>query len=1300
LVLLVVLLSSSAFAQTKSTDVPRVIRYAGTLKNVDGSPRRGTIGVSFSIYADETGGAPLWQEVQNVVVEETGRFSVLLGSTRAGGMPSDLFATNSARWLGIQVENEQARPRTILAAVPYALKASDAETLGGKPLSTILDEVSLSSANALGSGGMVVHTPATSSAVGTNRSTIRPYSSTTQTGGTTTAGYVPLWLDSAGTLGNSTIFQSGTGQVGVGTATPGEALDVVGRVRYRSDGTISSGFWLTDNAGSEQAFVGLFDKTSTSPFGFWHNNAWRMLIAPNGNIGMGTITPTQALDIVGRAKYRSDGNISGGFWLTDNAGTEQAFIGLFDKTSTSPYGFWHGGAWRMLITPTGNVGIGTVTPTAPLEVAGNLKISNGGSLIFANGTTQSSAAVPGVTLTSPDSSITVGGTATAPSVAVNAVASSKISGTLTDSQLAGLSASKLIGSVAFSQIASTSCTGGQLLQWNGSSWGCASLGGFATLGPNSFVGDQGVTGNVNATGVVTGSSFNIGADPFAFGSIANFNAFVGFGGNASLTGTENTAIGVNTLHAVTSGSRNTGIGAFTLWQTSSGNYNTALGYETMIDNTTGGFNTAVGMASLSSNSTGTYNTAFGMNSLSGNGTGTLNTAIGYWADVSGLALTNATAIGANAKVAQSNSLVLGGTGANAVNVGIGTTAPQATLDVAGNINASGNVVGGTNLCIAADCRASWPVPNSGTVTSVAAGTGLTASPSPITSTGTLSFDTSFGDGRYARLGASNSFTGQQSATTVAGAGSAFVGTNVGDGGQAIVGQAPSTGSGSIAGFFSSAGSAGIGVFGSATAASGVTYGGRFTNASTSGTGVYGWAAASTGTTLGGDFSSSSSNGIGVRGIGGTSTGNTYGGYFLSTSGNGTGVYGYASSTVGTTYGGNFRTDSPLGMAVYAEATATGSSGNSFGVWGQTDLSSGSGILGNATATSGSTTGVNGQSASSTGKGVFGNVSSTSGITYGVFGQANSPSGYGGAFKNFWANGTSLATLDNSGNEVFTVKSNGQVGIGTTSPGSGAKLDVVGGSIAVGASAQAANAAIHVTSSFGGFDRLLQMSPTGASKPGLNLLASNDPSNVQQWWAWGVDIDNKFKIQSGFGFGTGGLIVDASGNVSVAGNLSKGGGSFKIDHPTDPENKYLYHSFVESPDMMNVYNGNVVLDRKGEAWVELPDWFESLNRDFRYQLTAIGGPGPNLYIAKKVEKNRFKIAGGKPGNQVSWQVTGIRQDAYANAHRIPVEETKPETERGYYLHPDAFGQPPEKAIEYAQRRARSGAAVSSTRAEGH
>jgi hypothetical protein len=108
----------------------------------------------------------------------------------------------------------------------------------------------------------------------------------------------------------------------------------------------------------------------------------------------------------------------------------------------------------------------------------------------------------------------------------------------------------------------------------------------------------------------------------------------------------------------------------------------------------------------------------------------------------------------------------------------------------------------------------------------------------------------------------------------------------------------------------------------------------------------------------------------------------------------------------------------------------------------------------------------------------------------------------------------------------------------------------------------------------------------------------------------------------------------------------------------------------------------VLDANGEAVVALPDWFGAINRDFRYQLTCIGGFAP-VYIAEEIANNQFKIAGGKSGMKISWQVTGIRQDAWANAHRIPVEVEKSERERGYYIHPELYGAPEEKGIEWAR-----------------
>jgi hypothetical protein len=114
-------------------------------------------------------------------------------------------------------------------------------------------------------------------------------------------------------------------------------------------------------------------------------------------------------------------------------------------------------------------------------------------------------------------------------------------------------------------------------------------------------------------------------------------------------------------------------------------------------------------------------------------------------------------------------------------------------------------------------------------------------------------------------------------------------------------------------------------------------------------------------------------------------------------------------------------------------------------------------------------------------------------------------------------------------------------------------------------------------------------------------------------------------------------------------------------------------------MMNVYNGNIILNETGEAVVQLPDWFGALNREFRYQLTAIGAPGPDLFVASEVENNQFKISGGASGMKVSWQVTGIRKDAWAEKNRIKTEVEKTGDERGRYLHPEVFGKTRKQGI---------------------
>jgi hypothetical protein len=165
-------------------------------------------------------------------------------------------------------------------------------------------------------------------------------------------------------------------------------------------------------------------------------------------------------------------------------------------------------------------------------------------------------------------------------------------------------------------------------------------------------------------------------------------------------------------------------------------------------------------------------------------------------------------------------------------------------------------------------------------------------------------------------------------------------------------------------------------------------------------------------------------------------------------------------------------------------------------------------------------------------------------------------------------------------------------------------------------------------------------------------------------------------------GTRGLAADFFGEVYVHGHLTKAGGGFTIDHPLDPAHRYLHHSFVESPERKNVYDGIAVLDGAGEAVIELPEWFGAVNRDCRYQLTCVGGYAP-VYVAQKLEDNRFRIAGGSPGLEVSWQVTGVRRDPWAMAHPLAAETEKPEAERGSFLHPELYGQPEDRSVERAR-----------------
>ena len=171
---------------------------------------------------------------------------------------------------------------------------------------------------------------------------------------------------------------------------------------------------------------------------------------------------------------------------------------------------------------------------------------------------------------------------------------------------------------------------------------------------------------------------------------------------------------------------------------------------------------------------------------------------------------------------------------------------------------------------------------------------------------------------------------------------------------------------------------------------------------------------------------------------------------------------------------------------------------------------------------------------------------------------------------------------------------------------------------------------------------------------------------------------------GLSNGTTGKAALLDGNVQVNGTLSADLKEFKIDDPIDPANKYLIHSSIESSEMVNIYSGNVTTDELGFATVTLPDWFEAANGDFRYQLTVVGGQFAQAIVSTEIHDHEFTISTNATRVKVSWQVTGVRQDAYAKAHPMAAEEAKDEHERGFYIHPELYGQPEEKQIEWGRR----------------
>lgn len=348
----------------------------------------------------------------------------------------------------------------------------------------------------------------------------------------------------------------------------------------------------------------------------------------------------------------------------------------------------------------------------------------------------------------------------------------------------------------------------------------------------------------------------------------------------------------------------------------------------------------------------------------------------------------------------------------------------------------------------------------------------------------------------------------------------------------------------------------------------------------------------------------------------------------------------------------------VGTAIAGSATAT--TGTTRGVWGRAVAPNGDGVLAtNAAAAAGTGSALRAQGGKNTGVLATSENIAISGT--GTYAGIQGAGAYGGIFSGTSVGAYASATTYGVYGAATTY---GLFGAGETGVyGSGTTYGVAG-SASTGVFGTSGDPNGNAVLGDGG-----QYGVHGVN--GRTAGVRGDSGYVGTWGqgtsygVYGLSTDNVNVAYGVFGQASNGSswAVYAQGNMRCTGTLSKSAGSFQIDHPLDPDNKWLSHSFVESPDMMNVYNGVVDLDGVGKATVKLPGYFGALNRDYRYQLTAIGAAAPSLHVAEEISRNRFVIAGGTPHGRVSWQVTGIRQDAYAKAHPIVVEQAKNADEAG-------------------------------------
>ncbi len=628
--------------------LPRLVRFGGTVRDPGGAPLTGIVGITFALYSEQTGGAALWVETQNITADTNGHYTALLGATKPEGLPASLFTNEQAHWVGVQVEGRAEQPRVLLVSSPYAFKAGDAETVGGLPPSAFMLAVPPSVSSASQSIAPLGVGPAVSPADSPATSTVT---------GAGTAGYIPRWT-SATNIGRSVLFQSGTGssaKVGINTTAPAATLDINGGGNVR--GTLS-----LPATGTATATAG--------------NNSQPLSLAASVYNG-GVSTPVaQTFQLQAEPVFNNQPTASGVLSLLYGSGTGTPAETGLSIASNGLINFASGQTFP------GAGGAGTVTSVAsgagltggPITSSGTLSIATGGvtngmlanpSLTVAAGTDltvngggSGLVALGGSTTLSLDTTkvpqLSVANTFTANQTVNGSVSATSFSGN--GSALTNLQGFNVQGTVA---------TAANALALNG-----LPSSSYASLGANTFSATQSINsgdvsignGNLDLPNSTSGAGVvNMGGAPFIHQCCSPSNVFVGVSaGNFSNPGSANTGIGENALAANNGGTSNTATGSLALSANTTASDNTANGYAALAVNSTGSENTAVGYQALLENNSNN-NTAIGYFALRNNTSGSNNIGIGNSAGANITTTSNNIYIG-NQGVAGDNNVIRIGTG--------------------------------------------------------------------------------------------------------------------------------------------------------------------------------------------------------------------------------------------------------------------------------------------------------------------------------------------------------------------------------------------------------------------------------------------------------------------------------------------------------------------------------------------------------------------------------------------------------------------------------------------------------------